>query len=380
MDVGLAGIHPPSIYANGVEVVVHLLPEKLARPFRISVIERLLVAEPVDDVVVDRNAVHPPVPVHFLEMLGIGVELGPDAYHEPAAHGVDGVHHGLRAGVAVLVEFMAAPLVVVPVLPVLHDVVHGDAALAEFLQCGYEFELVGIALAALPVAHGPFGHDLGLASQGAVAADDLVDIVALDEIVVYAVLHLAPPGHLVLDGLFHGTEDAETAVAGTAVRLPFDPDGHFPPFLEIDCELVAVGVPCGTPDLGDDLFAVDEYLGVAGIVQEEAECAALLGLQLAFEGHVRPGEIEVGRTLDLLAFGRDKILLVDGGLAADQGVLLRPVGAGGAARGRDVSPCQRALFTVFVIKGEHFSQMQVIPRVTPAKEGVAVPEDAVVPG
>ena len=200
-------------------------------------------------------------------MLGIGVELGPDAYHEAAAHGVDGVHHGLRAGVAVLVELMAAPLVVVPVLPVLYDIVNGDAALTEFPQCGNEFELVGITLAALPVAHGPFGHDLGLARQGAVAADDLIDIVSLDEIVVYAVLHLAPPGHLVLDGLFHGTEDTETAVASAAVRFPFDPDGHFRAFLEVDCELVAVGVPCGAPDLGDDQFTVYEYLGVAGIVQ-----------------------------------------------------------------------------------------------------------------
>lgn len=95
---------------------------------------------------------------------------------------------------------------------------------------------------------------------------------------------------------------------------------------------------------------------------------------------MRPGEIEIGRTLDLLAFGCDEILLVDGGLAADQGVLLESVGGVVAARGRDVSPCQRALFAVFVIKGEHFSQMQVIPRVTPAEEGVAVPEDAVVPG
>ena len=313
-------------------------------------------------------------------MLRIGVELGPYAYHEAAAHGVDGVHHLLGTGITVLVELMTAPLVVVPVLPVLDDVVDGDAALAELPQRADQLELVGIALAALPVAHGPFGHDLRLARQGAVAAYDLVDAVTLDEVIVDAVLHLAPPGHLVLEAFVDRAEHTQAAVAGAAVRLPFDTDGHAAALLQVDGELVAVGVPGGTPDLGDDKFAVDEDLGVAGIIQEEAEGPALLRLDLALEGDVRPGEIEVGCTFNLLALRGYEILLVDGRLAAYLDVVLRPVRPVRATDRRHVSARKGPFFAVFVIQGEHLVEVEIVPGISPAQERIAVPEYAVVPG
>ena len=106
--------------------------------------------------------------------------------------GVDGVDPGDGVGKTGGIELVRAPCVGAPVLPVLHDVVEGDLALAELLD---DVErLVGrfVSLARLPEAEDPVGEHGGTASEEAIAGDDLIGCGAVDEGVVDAVADLGP--------------------------------------------------------------------------------------------------------------------------------------------------------------------------------------------
>ena len=82
---------------------------------------------------------------------------------------MDRVEHELRVGEAGCIELMAAPLVLGPIVPVLHYVVDGYLSLAELSECAEHFILCLVALSALPEAEHPLGIDGSLACQGAVA-------------------------------------------------------------------------------------------------------------------------------------------------------------------------------------------------------------------
>ena len=78
--------------------------------------------------------VHPSVGIELFVVGGVAVELRPYRNHVAAVHGVDAVEHCLRIGVTAGLKLMAAPLVVGPIVPVLHDVVNGDMTLAKLCQ------------------------------------------------------------------------------------------------------------------------------------------------------------------------------------------------------------------------------------------------------
>ena len=105
---------------------------------------------------------------------------------------VDGLDPGDGIGKAGGIELVRAPGVGAPVLPVLHDVVEGDLALAELLDDIKR--LVGglVTLARLPEAEDPVGQHCGLAGEEAIAGDDLIGGGAVDEGVVDAVADLRP--------------------------------------------------------------------------------------------------------------------------------------------------------------------------------------------
>ena len=62
----------------------------------------------------------------LLVVVGIDVELRPDADHEPGVHSVDIVKHLLRVRIPLRIKLMTAPLVFFPILPVLDNVVDGN--------------------------------------------------------------------------------------------------------------------------------------------------------------------------------------------------------------------------------------------------------------
>ncbi len=213
--VGLCGVGPPCIEAHVVEVA-QIAPVDVARLGVEGVVGlHAFLSWP---------GVEGQQPANLLQLavwLCPGSEAGPDADHQVCVVAVDIVHHLLRAlkprlaaggcvlccqlaqvvgqvlcpgGIRHLINIIwvlkshGVPVAVAaPVLPVLHDAVEGYAQLAVAIQhCG---QLVAglVALAALPVAHGPQRKHCGLACELAYAIDDAVlTAVAIHHIVVYA--------------------------------------------------------------------------------------------------------------------------------------------------------------------------------------------------
>src|SRR3546814_9898050 len=68
----------------------------------------------------------------LLGIVGGGIEFGPDRNHHVAVQSVDLIDHRLGVGEAGLVEIVAAPRILGPVEPVLHDIIDRDAALPVF--------------------------------------------------------------------------------------------------------------------------------------------------------------------------------------------------------------------------------------------------------
>ncbi len=134
----------------------------------------------------------------------------------------------------------------------------------------------------MPVAHGPFRHYGRFAGESAVAAYYIVHVVAVDEVVVDHVLHLAPPCELILLVVECRGIYAKAAVGHAAVGLPLNPYGRALAFLEIYRKFVAVGIPSRAPSLFHYRLVVYVYGLVARVVHDEVECAALTRLNLSF--------------------------------------------------------------------------------------------------
>src|ERR1700761_6398947 len=87
------------------------------------------------------------------------------------------------------IELMRSPLAFGPIAPILDDVVEGDTAFAKAGDHVEAFRGGFISLAGLPEGHRPDWHHGCLAGKIAIAADDIVDGWAGEEIVIHAVAH-----------------------------------------------------------------------------------------------------------------------------------------------------------------------------------------------
>ena len=174
------------------------------------------------DVVNDGSLVNPAFGIKLLVIVDGLIELGPNANHESATHGVYRVEHGLRVGEARGLKGVVAPVLQFPVIPVLHNVVDGDAAVAELGKRLLDVLRTLVALAALPEAQHPLGIQRSLAREGAVARDDFVKALTGDEVVVHVAAHLAPHGELLTFGSAAGCRHAQSAIRHVAVGLPLD--------------------------------------------------------------------------------------------------------------------------------------------------------------
>ena len=282
--VRLRGIHPPGIDTSHtvliilrVEVLVHLAPEHLARPFVVGIVERTAEAKPVVDIVLHGLMVHPAILVEFLVVVNCIVELRPYGDHETSVHGMHTVEHRLRIGIAAGLEDMTAPGVEFPVVPVLYDVIHRDMTLAELSQVALDVVRTLIALTALPEAQHPFRIERSLTRQRAITRNHLVEILACDEIVVHVLGHLTPNGKL--SALLSTARlcNPQTTIGLTAIRPPLDAHLSLLALLQFSGELIAIGIPSRTPALRHYLLTVDIDLHIARIVEYE-----LIELFLAF--------------------------------------------------------------------------------------------------
>ena len=94
--------------------------------------------------------------------------------------------------------------------------------------------------------------------------------------------------------------------------------------------------------------------------------------------HVGAVEIEVGGIADNPAFRGYQVLLVDGLLPADKGLHGLRLRARAPPWSRCVRPGQGTFNSIFIVQGEHLVQVLILPGISPAQEGITVPQDAVI--
>ena len=295
--VRFRGIHPPRIDAVVVfriEMLVHLLPEQFPRPLRIGIVERTHITgtHPVAYVVLHSLLIHPTLAVQLLVVVGAAVELRPHADHVPAMQLMHLVQHALRVRETRCLKIVAAPFVLLPVVPVLHDVVDGDVAFAELFQRARQLVSRLVAFAALPEPHHPFRIHRRLARQGAVATDDLIHIFARNHIVIHVTAHLAPDAQLSLFLRCARCSHTQSAVAHTAVGLPLNAQRRLLTPFQWHSKLIRVRIPCSAPTLCHHFLATHIHLDVACIVEDELVVARLGSLDAALIHHLRTFQSE----------------------------------------------------------------------------------------
>ena len=104
------------------------------------------------------------------------------------------VEHLLRIRITRGFELMRTPLILGPVVPVLHDIVDRDMTLTELREGTLYLLGCLITLATLPEAQHPLGIEGGLTCQRTIAGNHLVEILASDEVIVHILSHLTPDG------------------------------------------------------------------------------------------------------------------------------------------------------------------------------------------
>ena len=103
-----------------------------------------------------------------------------------------GLYHPFRVGEVVAGEFHRVPeRIPAPILPVLDNAVHRDAALAVFLQDVHGFPLRLVTLLRLPITVGPSRKHRHVARNLAETGNRTVDRTAIHEVVVHRVSDLA---------------------------------------------------------------------------------------------------------------------------------------------------------------------------------------------
>ena len=190
--VRLGGVHPPRV-DSAVNETAHVLPVEVARGGVERVVDNhALVARPCHEVL--------EVPAAVLEILvGLRVrtEVRPERDHELRIAVVDGLH--ARLGIvleSVGDEIKRIPVLVsAPVLPVLHDAVHRDAALPVLIDNLRELRPACVALAAHVVAESPLGGHRHLAGEPAYLTHHAVRSASVHEVVVARIAYLARVGH-----------------------------------------------------------------------------------------------------------------------------------------------------------------------------------------
>ena len=187
-DVGFGRIHPPSVNSLGEQPLAGVLP--------IQVVGRRI----VDIVVLEPGPPHGRIQIapafHVLVNWRRGPQPAPDGNHEVEMLLVKLVDHLLGAGVFGFVEEHAPPHVVpTPVIPVLDEVVDGNAPLAVFLRDAKQFVARGVVLLALPIAVGPLAVQGSLSGELPVSGDGLIHGRAIQEVVIHVVGHVGPERH-----------------------------------------------------------------------------------------------------------------------------------------------------------------------------------------
>ena len=197
------------------------------------------------------------------------------------------VQHPLWVREAFLLKVMASPLILLPVVPVLHNVVNRDMTLPELCQGARQFVGSLVAFTALPEAHHPLRIDGCLACQSAVTTDDLIHVLACNEVIIHVAAHLTPDAQLPLFLCCTRLSHTQTAITHAAIGLPLDAHRILLASLQGHSKLVRIGVPCCAPTLSHHFLAVDIDFNIACVIEDELVVARLGSLDGTLIHHLR---------------------------------------------------------------------------------------------
>ena len=360
-QVGFGRVHPPGVDALRENIRVDLRPEELARVGIEGIVKGVRLVDPVLDVFGQVGLVEIAFGLHLFGVFRIGIELAPDRDHQMRVGGVDGAGPAFGIGKARGIELMRAPGVRLPILPILHDVVEGNFALAELLD-DVERLLRGlIALARLPEPEGPVGRYRSFAGEQTVASDDLVDRRSVDELVVDAVANLGPKRGVRIGRRSLPAELQNVLLLG----IVFDADGQLLPRREMDAHLIVPGQPVLAPVIHRQLA-----------VEPDANAAVRVSLKL-----VVAGRRSQNRSFPVLLLSAPGLFhafgMIDFGLVQPE--MKNEIGAFAHRLGTVVGgDCEAASLTVGVKqidRGNRSKGMQIAE----ARIGGVLPQDSVTP-
>ena len=254
-------------------MLIHLLPEQLAGFRLISIIEaiRITGTYPIFQTVLDRLHVHPSPVGKLLEMFSACIELRPYGNHQTPVHGMYGIDHALRVRKTLSVKLMAAPFILFPMQPVNDNVIDRNPTLTELFQSRKHFFLRIIFLTTLPITHRPFRHNLRLPCQRTITTDHVIHVFAINKVIVYLILHFAPPGQFILLILRDRCQHSKPTIRNSSIRLPINLNGNTFACLQLYSELITVRIPRCTPTLRHHQLIVYINFCITGIIQNETE-------------------------------------------------------------------------------------------------------------
>jgi hypothetical protein len=282
---------------------------------------------------------------------------------------MQGVHpgdHGARVGIARRIEPVRAPGVILPVTPVLHDVVERNPEPAVRLDHAQELALALVVITALPEPVGPARQQRRPAGDMAIAANHPAEA--------------RPANEVVVDGTAGLGVEREPIARGPRPRRPMQ-EGEIPAFAiphqpnrqrlaraHPHAEIAVPGIPVLPPGIDQLAPADPELLAVAAIEREGVQSTALR-LDLPRPDHLHP------RQLHERAGERGRIVAVPGE------VLVVDITLGALEHELPVDVVARrepSLLPLRVEEDEALRELLPGAGVAEARDRVVVPEDAVI--
>ena len=255
MPIGLGRIHPPRIEAQRCQRFCHLAPVDLARLGAVGIVKSVGVAlpDPIELLRFQRPLVKIAFVAQFPGVCGRGIKLGPDRNHDAAVELVYFIHHGGGVGKALGIEAVAAPAILGPIEPVLHDIIDWNALVAIALHHVEQFSLRIVALARLPETVNPARHHRCLACQAAVSGDAFVHCRCLHHVIVDRLARLAGEAHRIAIHRWQriGMFECDVALVG----LPLDPQLDRLARGKIEFEIVVPWIPVLPPAVEHQLVS-----------------------------------------------------------------------------------------------------------------------------
>ena len=197
---------------------------------------------------------------------------------------------------------MTAPLVLRPVVPVLYNIVNRNMTLTELCKVVFYLLRGLITLTALPESQHPLRIEGCLTCQSTVTADNLIEVITCNEVIIHVTSHLTPNAQLATLFLTTGFRYTQTAITLSTIGKPFNTQLILHTLTNFGGKLIGIRIPSGTPTLRHYLLAVNIHFNISSIIEDElivdslpCTLAAALRFNETLIDHISPLQIETLR-------------------------------------------------------------------------------------